>query len=68
MTRGRENNDRLAIHPYERTPTARRRQPDGTHAEAVHGAGRIQAVALPEVAIDLDTGADPWRQLSLADQ
>src|SRR3712207_8267863 len=41
------------IHPYERTLTAWRRQPDGSYGEAVHTLGIIHPVALPNVAIDL---------------
>ena len=43
------------IHPYERTLTAWRRQPDGSYLESFHQGGRIQPVALPGVTIDLDT-------------
>lgn len=42
------------IHPYDRTLTAWRRQPDGTYAESVHGSGSILPVAIPNVSIDLD--------------
>lgn len=42
------------IHPYERTLTAWRRQPDGTYAEMVHGGGQIRPVAVTGVTIDLD--------------
>ncbi|MGH2615935.1 MAG: Uma2 family endonuclease [Thermomicrobiales bacterium] len=41
------------IHPYERTVTARRRQPDGTYGETMHREGIIRPVALPGVEIDL---------------
>ena len=42
------------IHPYERTLTAWRRQPDGTYSESVYRGGVIQPVALPNISIDLD--------------
>lgn len=42
------------IHPYERTLTAWRRQPDGSYAETVHREGSIRPVAIPDVSIDLD--------------
>jgi len=42
------------LHPYERTLTVWRRQPDGTYDEAVHHGGIVQVVSLPGVAIDLD--------------
>jgi Uma2 family endonuclease len=43
------------IHAYERTLTAWRRQPDGSYQESVHCGGIVTPVALPGVAIDLDT-------------
>jgi Uma2 family endonuclease len=43
------------IHPYDRTLTAWRRQPDGSYVETLHTGGSIQPVALPGVTIDLDT-------------
>jgi Uma2 family endonuclease len=42
------------IHPYERTLTAWRRQPDGSYAESTHTNGTVKPVALPNVSIDLD--------------
>ena len=42
------------IHPYERTLTAWRRQPDGSYAESSHRGGTIQPVAVPGVTVDLD--------------
>ena len=43
------------IHPYERTLTAWRRQPDGSYGEETRDArGTIQPIALPDVRIDLD--------------
>ena len=41
------------IHPYERTITGWRRQPDGAYDEATHREGIIRPVALPNAAIDL---------------
>ena len=41
------------IHPYERTLTAWRRQPDGTYIESLHTGGAMQPIALPHVTIDL---------------
>lgn len=42
------------LHPYARTLTAWRRQPDGSYVETVYHGGPIQPVALPNVTIDLD--------------
>jgi Uma2 family endonuclease len=42
------------IHPYDRTLTAWRQQPDGGYVEAVYTTGRIEPAALPGVSIDLD--------------
>jgi len=42
------------IHPYERTLTAWRRQPDGSYSETLFDGGTIQPVALAGVTIDLD--------------
>ena len=42
------------IHPYERTLSAWRRQPDGSYQETVHRNGIVTPVALPGVEIDLD--------------
>jgi hypothetical protein len=43
------------IHPFDRTLTAWRRQPDGSYTESYYSGGSVQPVALPGVAIDLDT-------------
>ena len=43
------------IHSYERTLTARRRQPDGSYEETIHRGGIVTPVALPGVTIDLET-------------
>jgi Uma2 family endonuclease len=42
------------IHPYERTLTAWRRQPDGAYAETMYRDGVIHPDSLPGVAIDLE--------------
>ncbi len=42
------------LHPFERTLTAWRRQPDGTYDETLYRGGIVRPVALPGVAIDLD--------------
>jgi Uma2 family endonuclease len=41
------------IHPYERTLTAWRRQPDGSYDEIVFRDGLVHPAALPGVTIDL---------------
>ena len=41
------------IHPYERTLTAWRRQPDGTYEEMLYREGIVYPAVLPDVAIDL---------------
>jgi Uma2 family endonuclease len=43
------------IHPYHRTLTAWRKQPDGTYTKTLHTTGSIQPVALPNVTIIIDT-------------
>ena len=42
------------IHPYERTVTAWRLQPDGSYTEQVFTSGVVHLLALPNVAIDID--------------
>jgi Uma2 family endonuclease len=42
------------VHPYERTVTAWRRQPDGNYAETLYTGGTIQLAALTGVNVDLD--------------
>ena len=42
------------LHPYERTLTAWRRQPDGSYEETTYRGGTIEPVALPGITIDLD--------------
>jgi Uma2 family endonuclease len=46
------------IHPYERTLTAWRRQPDGTYREDLYRGGLISVVSLPGVTIDFDALLD----------
>jgi Uma2 family endonuclease len=41
------------IHPYERTPTAWHRLPDGSYDETIHHEGVVSPTALPGVEIDL---------------
>lgn len=43
------------LHPFDRTLTAWRRQPDGSYTENHYTGGLVQPVALPNVTIDLDT-------------
>jgi Uma2 family endonuclease len=43
------------IYPYERTLTSWQRQPDGSYQEITHRGGIVTPVALPGVAIDLET-------------
>jgi Uma2 family endonuclease len=47
------------LHPYDRTLTAWRRQPDGSYVETVFTVGQVRPAALPNVTIDLDTLFDP---------
>lgn len=42
------------LHPYDRTLTAWRRQPDGSYEAAFFTGGTVRLAALPNVAIDLD--------------
>jgi Uma2 family endonuclease len=42
------------LHPYERTLTAWRRQPDGSYAEDFYPGGIVPVAALPGLTIDLD--------------
>lgn len=41
------------IHPYERTLTTWRRQPDGTYEESIHHEGAVEPLTLPGVSIQL---------------
>jgi Uma2 family endonuclease len=42
------------IHPFERTVTVWRPQPDGIYAETRHTSGVLRLAAIPSVSIDLD--------------
>ena len=46
------------IHPYERTLTAWRRQPDGSYAEEIYRGGVVPVASLPGVVIDFDALLD----------
>jgi Uma2 family endonuclease len=46
------------IHPYERTLTAWRRQPDGRYSEELYRGGIVPVASLPGVSIDLDALLD----------
>lgn len=41
------------IHPYEKTVTSWRRQPDGTYCSSIHQEGVMRPVVLPDVVIDV---------------
>jgi Uma2 family endonuclease len=41
-------------HPYERTLTVWRKQPDGTYTEVLYHGGIVPVVSLPSVTIDFD--------------
>lgn len=42
------------VHPYDRTVTAWRRQPNGGYASPLHAGGVLRPATLPGVSIDLD--------------
>jgi Uma2 family endonuclease len=46
------------IHPYERTLTAWRRQPDRTYTEVTYDGGIVPVASLPGVTIDFDALLD----------
>jgi Uma2 family endonuclease len=46
------------IHPYERTLTAWRRQPDESYAEETYRGGLVPVASLPNVVIDFDALLD----------
>ena len=54
MYRARGDLEIWWLHPFGRTLSAWRRQPDGTYAETVHHGGTITPAELPHVTIDLD--------------
>ena len=43
------------IHPFDRSLTAWKREPDGSYTETLYTGGSVQPVALPGVTVDLDT-------------
>jgi Uma2 family endonuclease len=43
------------IHPFDRTLTAWRRQPDGSYTETLFTGGQVQPIGLPGVVINLET-------------
>ncbi|MGI8551079.1 MAG: Uma2 family endonuclease [Dehalococcoidia bacterium] len=43
------------IHPYAKTLTAWRRKPDGSYEETLHRTGTVTLVALPAVAIEVES-------------
>ncbi len=60
----RSDEEIWSIHPYERTLTAWRRQPDGTYTETVYTGGIVAVASLPGVVIDLDALLDRRRSSS----
>ena len=50
------------VHPYERTLSARRRQPDGSYSETLCSGGIVPVLSLPGVSIDLDALLDSREQ------
>jgi Uma2 family endonuclease len=52
--RRRGDLDIWRIHPFERTLTAWRRQPDGSYSETTYTGGSVQPAPLPGITIDLD--------------
>ena len=46
------------IHPYERTLTAWRLEPDGSYSEEIHRGGIVPVASLPGVVIDFDVLLD----------
>lgn len=51
--RGRGDREIWLIHPYERTLTSWRREPDGSYEASLQGEGDVRPVALPGVVINL---------------
>ena len=56
--RARGDLEIVFIHPYERTYTAWRKQPDGTYSEHLYRGGIVPILSLPGVTIDLDALLD----------
>ncbi len=52
--RRRGDTEIWCLHPYERTLTTWRQQPDGSYAEEVFQGGMVRPTSLPNVSIDLD--------------
>jgi Uma2 family endonuclease len=50
------------IHPYERTLTAWRKQPDGNYTEELYSGGIVSVVSLPGVSIDFEAVLSPFTQ------
>ncbi len=42
------------LHPFERTLTTWRRQPDGTYVVDVYQGGAVRVMSVPDVVVDLD--------------
>jgi Uma2 family endonuclease len=47
------------VHPYERTLTAWRRQPNRTYKETIYRSGVVRSESLPSVAFDLEALIEP---------
>jgi Uma2 family endonuclease len=47
------------LHPYERTLTVWRKQPDGSYSEELYRGGVVPVASLPGVTIDLDALLSP---------
>jgi Uma2 family endonuclease len=58
LYRQRGDHEIVFIHPYERTLTAWRRQPDGSYTETLYTGGIVPVLSLPGVTIDFDALLD----------
>ncbi len=58
LYRQRGDREVFFIHPYERTLTAWRKQPDGSYRETVYRGGIVPVLSLPGVSIDFDALLD----------
>lgn len=58
MYRERGDLEIWCIHPYERTLTVWRRQPDGNYSEILYRGGIVPVTSLPGVTIDFDALLD----------
>jgi Putative restriction endonuclease len=56
--RERRDSEIWFIHPYERTLTIWRRQPDESYAEEIYRGGVVPVASLPGVVIDFDALLD----------